>query len=101
MQSLWPDPPCGSRPEVLTRAGLLVVQPETLRYSGSSVFSWFFWIGKLAVRTTRRRDVWRVQRKDTQWVSRRRKATWGPDRQQRSFQLCNWHCIARYAVREE
>src|SRR5664279_5350932 len=65
MQSRSLDPPCGSRPEVLMHAGLPVVQPETLRYSGPSVFSWFFWIGKLAVHTTRRRDFGGCKREDT------------------------------------
>src|SRR5580658_3024785 len=41
---------------------LPVMQPETLLYSGSLMFSWFFWIGRLAVRTTRKAGFWRVQK---------------------------------------
>src|ERR1039457_6713540 len=44
---------------------------------------------------------WRVQREDMRWVSRGRKATWCPDRQRKLVQLCDWHRITRYAVREE
>src|ERR1035441_4772928 len=55
MQSRWPDLLCGSRPAVLMRAGRPVAQPETLRYSGSCEFSWFFRSGELAACTTRRR----------------------------------------------
>src|ERR1039457_283412 len=101
MQSRWQDPPCGSRPEALTRAGLPVVQPETLRYSGSSVFSWFFWIGKLAVQTTRRRDFGGCKgriRGGFHGEERRRGAQTAS---KRFLQLRNWHCIARYAMREE
>src|ERR1700722_2982084 len=62
MQSRWLDLPCESRLEGVMLVGLPVVQPETLRYSGSLVFSWFFWIGRLAVRTTRKAGFWRVQK---------------------------------------
>src|ERR1039457_612314 len=85
MQSRWPDPPCGSRLAVLMRAGLPVVQPETLRYSGSSVFSWFFWIWQAGGPHHAEDGFWRVQGEDTRWVSRGRKATWCPDRQRKSF----------------
>src|SRR6202789_1384612 len=74
MQSRWLDLPCESRLEGLMLVELPVVQPETLRYSGSLVFSWFFWIGRLAVRTTRKAGFCRgAKGEDTRWVLRGKK----------------------------
>ena len=82
--------------------GLPVVQPETLRYSGSFVFSWFFWIGRLAVRTTRKAGFWRVQREGyAVGLTGKERGTRCPDRQRKLFQLCNWRRLARNTVREK
>jgi hypothetical protein len=81
---------------------LPVVQPETLRYSGSLVFSWFFWIGRLAVRTTGKAGFWRVQKGRIRGGSYgEERGTWCPDRQRKLFQLCNWRRLARYTVCEK